>query len=235
MDHPPREIHTDDLAWARALAVGDRDALLRYEQELVPMVAAQLRRRGHTADQIADLQQTLRARLLVGDGSGPAIAGYTGTGRLRGWVLVAALRESVRVRRRAQREPAVDDDALIALADRGDAPPTTLDKERYRVAFAAAFRATLAALAPRERNLLRMHVIDGLSIDEVGALHGVHRATAARWIERAREAVSRGVRHDLMQQFGTDPFEADELLRWVQSRIDLSLSGLATPVKNPAT
>jgi len=223
------ELHHDDLAWARALAAADTSALERYERELAPLIANHLRRRGIVADTIADVMQTLRARLFVGDGDGPAIARYEGRGPLRGWVLVAALREAVRTRQRDAREPAVDDDALVALADRSAASSQpALDKERYRDAFRAAFRSALAELAPRDRNLLRMHVIDGLTIDQIGALQGVHRATAARWIERAREAISRSVRRDLMRQLGADPFETEELLQWVQSRIELSLSVLAS-------
>jgi RNA polymerase sigma-70 factor (ECF subfamily) len=219
------DLHQEDLAWARALATGDREALARYEQELVPIIAAQLRRRGHSPDEIADLQQAVRAHLLVGDGGGPAITGYTGRGRLRNWALVVALREAVRVRYKAAREPAVEDDALLAVADRS-ASKEGLDKQRYREAFRLAFRAALCALSSRDRNLLRLHIIDELSVDEISALHGVHRATAARWLEQARAHVSRAVRRDLMQQLGLDPFETNEVLAWVQSRIDLSLSGL---------
>lgn len=233
MDHGADELHHGDLLWARALAAGDVAALERYERELVPLIEAQLRRRGHAADAVADVQQVLRARLLVGDGAGPAVARYEGRGPLRGWVLVSALREAVRARRRAEREPALGDDALAALSDRGAgvvggaAGAGEPGKERYREAFRAAFRAAIAQLSPRDRNLLRMHLIDGLTIDQVGAIQGVHRATAARWIERAREAVARAVRRELMRELGTDPFEAEEVLRWVQSRIELSLSGLA--------
>jgi len=192
------------------------------------MIEAQLRRRNHSDDEIADLQQTLRARLLVGDGDGPAIASYTGSGQLRSWVLVAALREAVRTRQKKTREPAMEDEALIAIADRADAlPAADIGKERYREAFRAAFRAALAGLTPRDRNLLRMHLIDGLTIDQIGAIQGVHRATAARWIDRAREDIAHTVRRQLMKELGADPFEADDVLRWVQSRIELSLSGLA--------
>jgi RNA polymerase sigma-70 factor, ECF subfamily len=226
MAHEPGD-HQDDLAWASALASGDAGALARYEAELVPMIAAHLRRRGHTPDQAADIQQTLRARLLVGDGSGPAVARYEGRGPLRSWVLVVALREAVRQRERNAREPVLDDDDLVALADHGDAVVPAGDKERYREVFHTAFRAALANLAPLDRNLLRMHVLDGLAIDGIAAVHGVHRATAARWLERARETIALAVRRDVMRQLGADPFETDELLRWVQSRIDLSLSGLA--------
>ncbi|MCW5806225.1 MAG: sigma-70 family RNA polymerase sigma factor [Deltaproteobacteria bacterium] len=226
-----REDHHGDLAWARALAAGDTAALVRYEQELVPMIASHLRRRGHTPDEAADIQQTLRARLLVDGGAGaPAVAGYEGRCALRSWVLVIALREAVRVRQRSAREPALDDDDLVALAERSDTTVAdALDKARYRDVFRIAFRTALATLTPLDRNLLRMNVLDGVSIDGIAAVHGVHRATAARWLDRARETVALAVRRDVMRQLGADPFEADDLLRWVQSRIDLSLTGLATP------
>ena len=221
------DVHDDDVTWARALATGARDAIERYERELVPLITAQLRKRGYTAEEAAEIHQVLRARLLVGDGDGPAIAGYTGRGKLRSWVLVAALREAVRQRELAAREPATDDDALLALAHRADTPGTAPEKQRYRDEFRAAFRTALATLEPRDRNLLRLHVLDELSIDEIGRLHGVHRATAARWLEQARETVARLVREDLVRTLGIDPHEVGELMAWVKSRIDLSLSGLA--------
>lgn len=218
------EIHHGDLVWARELAAGDRAALDRYEREIARMIDTQLGRRGMSDDAIADVQQTLRARLFVGDGSGPSIAGYEGRGPLKSWVLVAALREAVRARTKSQREPSTADDALASLVDRSDNLAPGIEKERYRDTFRSAFRAALAALTPRDRVLLRMHVIDGLTIDQIGVLQGVHRATAARWIEHARESVGLAVRRDLMKQLGADPFEADELLKWMQSRIDMSLS-----------
>ncbi|MBL0217151.1 MAG: sigma-70 family RNA polymerase sigma factor [Myxococcales bacterium] len=221
------ELHLADLAWARELVVGNRDALARYESELVPMVEAKLRRRGFTDDQIAEVQQVLRARLLVGTGEGPAIGAYEGRARLSSWVQVAALREAVRVRSKQVREPAVEDDALIALADRADRQVDAPEKEPYRRAFREAFRAALSNLPPRERTLLRLNVIDELSIDAIAALHDVHRATAARWLESAREAVSMATRRELARSLGIDPFEASELMHWVRSQIDLSLSGLA--------
>jgi RNA polymerase sigma-70 factor (ECF subfamily) len=136
----------------------------------------------------------------------------------------------VRVRQRSAREPALDDDVLVALAERGDAGSATdaVAKARYRELFRAAFRTALATLAPLDRTLLRMNVLDDVSIDGIAAVHGVHRATAARWLDRARASVALAVRREIMQRLGADPFEADDLLRWVQSRIELSLTGLAT-------
>jgi RNA polymerase sigma-70 factor (ECF subfamily) len=230
MDQVGDDLHREDRAWADALARGERDALVRYEHELVPVIATQLAGRGFTPDEVDELQQTLRERLFVHDGdTPPAIATYAGRGPLRAWVLIIAIREAIKQRQRAAKEPAVDDDALIALAERASAaePPGGADKARYLPAFRAAFATALAELAPRDRTLLRLSAIDGLSIDQIGALNGVHRATAARWIERARDAVARGVRRDLMRQLDTDRWETDELLAWVYSRVDLSLGGLS--------
>jgi RNA polymerase sigma-70 factor (ECF subfamily) len=225
MDQAGDGLHTEDLAWARSLAAGAEAALDRYERELVPLVAAQLRRRGYAGDVIAEVQQVLRVRLLVGDGEGPAIGRYEGRAALRSWVLIAALREAAR--QLSSRE-VPGDDALVELATGADLDGA--DKQRYAQIFKDAFRAAIKTLAPRERLLLRMHLIDALTIDQIAAVQGVHRATAARWLERARETLSRATRKDFMARLGTDPFEADEILRWVQSRIELSLGALATPV-----
>ena len=44
-------------------------------------------------------------------------------------------------------------------------------------------------LSAEDRTLLRQQIVDGLSIDAIGAAYGVHRATAARWLNRARGAL----------------------------------------------
>ena len=227
MPEAPVDLHTGDLAWARELAEGRREAIERYERELVPAITQQLAHRGFSQDEIAELQQTLRVRLFVGDDGPPAIASYAGRGKLKSWVLVASLREAVRARQKQRREPATDDDALIALADRTDGLPPTLDKDRARETLRAALRIALAALPSRDRNLLRLGVIDGLTVDQIGALLGVHRATAARWLTSARDAITRGVRREVQRAVGADPFEAESLMRWADSRIDVSLTALA--------
>src|SRR5258706_4043775 len=154
------EIPRDDLVLGKSLAAGERSALDSYEREIAQMIEAQLRRRGLADDAIADVQQILRTRLFVGDGEGPAIASYEGRGALRSWVLVSALREAVRARTKSAREPSTADDALAELVDRSDTLAPSIEKERYREAFRSAFRNALAALSPRDRVLLRMHVID---------------------------------------------------------------------------
>ena len=62
-------------------------------------------------------------------------------------------------------------------------------KQRYQQDFKEAFILALRGLTVRERNLLRQRFIYGLSLDELGALYRVNRATTARWVVQAREEV----------------------------------------------
>ncbi|HEY0254449.1 MAG TPA: sigma-70 family RNA polymerase sigma factor [Kofleriaceae bacterium] len=218
MDQPGGGLHTEDLVWARELAKGAAPALDRYERELVPLIAAQLRRRGYPPDVVGEVQQVLRVRLFVDE----AIARYEGRAALRSWVLIAALREAAR--QRSAREVPTTDDDLVERISRTDLDSG--DKARYAAEFQDAFRTAIKALSVRERLLLRMHILDALTIDQIAGVQGVHRATVARWLERARETLSRTTRKEFMARIGTDPFEAEEIMRWVHSRIELSFGML---------
>src|SRR5439155_27001611 len=79
-------------------------------------------------------------------------------------------------------------------------PETALLRARYASAANEALREAFASLDARERNLLRQHFVDRLSIDDLGPLYGVHRATVARWLERAREALEARTRKLLMER-----------------------------------
>src|SRR5262249_25293870 len=137
-----------------------------------------------------EVTQRLREYLFVGDEErGPAIAQYAGRGDLRGFLRIASVRECLRVMKRAQREVGIGEDDLALLAPAID-PELDRLKATYREEFTSCLVAALSDLTPRERTLLHHQVIEPRSIDQIGALYGVHRATAARWLERAREKVA---------------------------------------------
>jgi hypothetical protein len=52
--------------------------------------------------------------------------------------------------------------------------------------FRAAFRCAFVSLTPRDRNLIRPHIVDRLAIDGIAMRYGIHRATAARRLAQAR-------------------------------------------------
>ena len=216
-----------DLYLARACALGVAGAVAAFEQRTMPAVEVALARLGGSAELTDEVKQVVREILFVGAGSsGPAIADFGGRGNLRAWVRVIATREALRLLRRDRGRVAVQDEDLYAvLAPSDDADPQLAYlKERYRAEFRKLFLRAVADLPRRERLALRLHVLDGLSIDEIAPIYRVHRSTAARWLTRARELLLRATRDGLMRELGLAASDVDSVLRLIQSNLDVSMS-----------
>jgi RNA polymerase sigma-70 factor (ECF subfamily) len=219
-----RELNAADLYLACACAAGDRAAIAAFEQRYFgEIVGAALRSRlGSGASE--EMQAQLRELFFVGGEEGkPMIAGFSGRGDLRGWVRVTATRLVARVVKRERREVRVTDDSFLdALAPSGD-PELAFLKGLYQQQFTAAFKAAVAATNAREKSLLRFSLLEGLSVDEIGKLHNVHRATAARWIAAARDGVIARLREGLKATMNVETEEMTSLLRLMASRLGMSL------------
>jgi RNA polymerase sigma-70 factor (ECF subfamily) len=221
-----RQMNTSDLYLACACAQGDPRAIAAFETHCLSVVESAVTRNGVGSDIVAEVKQHVRERALVSDAGPPRIASFSGRGDLRGWVRVMATRESILLARRARRETPVDDEELLhAFVTPGDAELEQA-KGQYRDEFKRAFDAALRSLPAREQTLLRQHVIDGLTIDQLGALYHVHRATAARNLERARQAVLAATRQQMMGRLRVRPSELDSILRLIRSKLEVSLRGL---------
>ena len=231
-DGPFDDVRADDLYLAIACAARVQQAIIAFDKHYLAGLASALIRQGQDRAAAADVVQAVRVRFLVGDADcGPKVAEYNGRGSLAAWLRVAASRAAVTAFRKHRRETAIDDLAIVA---RSCNPEIGLLGMQVGSELEAAFRSSFAALAPRERNLLRYQVLDRLGIDRIGALHGVHRATAARWIAHARKALIEGVRRRLQDHLGIDGKELDSTLQQVASRIELSLRWLLTPMPTSA-
>lgn len=204
-----------DLRLACACAAGERWALRAFDEQLFRAARGVARRSPELADEVC---QRLRVRLLVADGRPCQLLSYSGRAPLVHWLRVAATREALEAQEVAG--PALDEH--LAARAPGDAPDLALIKERYRRPLGEALRAALAELTPQERNMLRLHLLEGLTIEQVGAHYGVHRSTATRWMTRLRQEVADKVRARLAPVLGTTA-EFDSLLDAVRSQLDVSL------------
>jgi RNA polymerase sigma-70 factor (ECF subfamily) len=207
-----------DLRLACACALGEPDAIARFEADLMPQIVPALRQLRLTDDQLDEVLQQLRVGLFVKG----EIGGYQGRAELHRWLRSIAIRAGVRMLRKDRKEERADEDALLAIPAPGDGPEIDQLKAKYAPEFKTALRESLAALDPKERTLLRQHFLDGLTIDQLGAFHGVHRATAARWITAARQEVLDRAQEILRGRLGLGGAELESLLRLVQSRLDLT-------------
>jgi len=152
----------------------------------------------------------------------PAIRNYNGKGPLRAWMRVSISRELVRLAK-AQNRSVPLEEHLIADANFVEDPMLEELKVKYRGELASAFRTALAELPPRDRTLLRYQMIDHLSIDEIGAIFKVHRATAARWLAKVRADLVDRTRSMMTEALGVDTAEAASIIRLVQSQLDVSV------------
>jgi RNA polymerase sigma-70 factor (ECF subfamily) len=211
-----------DLLLAAACAEQEPSAHAAFDAILGEVDAAGASTRS-PRDLVDDVKQLLRVQLLVPkDGKPPGIIGYRGKGPLRGWVRITATRELIRHQRKRAREAPSERPLDEAIGDASD-PLLAQLKAEYRTEFASALREAIAELGPEDRTLLRQQIVDQLSIDEIGAAFGVHRATAARWLQRARGALVTATRGRLAARLKLSVDEVDSVIRLVQSQLDASV------------
>jgi RNA polymerase sigma-70 factor (ECF subfamily) len=213
-----------DLFLACACIDGDRRALEAFDAGYLALVPQFVARLEASAAGIDELRQRLREKLFVGVAGGPPkIAEYTGRGRLQSWLRVVAIRSALNEKASHKPEsPASDLDERLATAD----PELDYLRQRYRGEFRDAFAAAFAKLEPRDRTMLRLHLVDGLGIDRLAPMYGVHRATAARWLASVRESLFVGTRDALRARLGVSATEFASLVRLVRSELDLSIRRL---------
>lgn len=72
--------------------------------------------------------------------------------------------------------------------------------------------------------LLEKYFLDGLTIDDLAELHGVHRATAARRVAAAREALVTGVKRALTTELSMGEQSVEQVI--TLANLDESLSQL---------
>ncbi len=213
-----------DLYLACACADGDTAAIAAFEARYFNEVDIASARMRASRDLAGEVKQWLRHTLFVGDETrAPAVADFAGRGDLRGWVRVTAVRELQRLLGKQKREVAVGDEGFLDALLPAHDPEMSYVRERYRRELAEAVVAATEAAPARDRALLRYSTFDGLSIDEIGALYGVHRATAARWLASAREGILERTRAELARRLGMETPEVDSIIRLVRSRLEVSL------------
>jgi RNA polymerase sigma-70 factor (ECF subfamily) len=218
-----RPLHAGDLWIAYGCVIKHAGALAAFEQRFAPEIKKALTRSFEPA-LADDAEHALRERLLlVADDQPSRLSSYAGRGALASWLRAAAVRQAVDLMRSRRELPA--DPATLGDTAIGD-PLLAQLKDRYRAEFRAAFSDAAAQLTDRERTLLRYRFVDDLSIDEIGVLYGVHRATVARWLASIRESLFELTRSALMTRLSIADSDVDSLLRLIDSQLEISIEAV---------
>jgi RNA polymerase sigma-70 factor, ECF subfamily len=220
-------LRASDLYLACACSRGDPAAAAAFEKSYFPTVDAALGRMTLSPTAVDEVKQ-LRVQLLMPEGKEPSsLATYSGKGDLHGWVRSVAVRLALKVSEKDRRHISSDEN-LAGIPSPGHDAELALLKEKYAADFNAAFAASVQALESRDRNILRQHYIDGLTVDELAPLYRVHRATAARWIAKIRATLLEQTRERLLERLKVQPQELESIMRLVRSQLEVSLQDFLT-------
>ncbi|MCB9556710.1 MAG: hypothetical protein H6707_11450 [Deltaproteobacteria bacterium] len=225
------QLHTADLYLACACATGDAKAITVCDAAHREELKRALARLSLNAATVDDVLQAMREELFVGgEQRPPYISAFSGRGRLGGWMRVIVVRLALKTFRSKKRQHTLKEADLARLvADPAfalDAPEDNHMKMLYGASFKQAFAAAVTTLSDDERTLLRWHYVLGETIDEIGARIDAHRATAARRINRARDALMASLKRGLRAQLRISEQEYGSVVRLLDSQLDLSIRRL---------
>jgi RNA polymerase sigma-70 factor (ECF subfamily) len=216
------EVQAEDLWLALACAAGETNALRALDKLITPSLEKLIARQRDSKFDADDIKQLLWQRLLVGEvGRPPKIQEYSGRGELLSWLRVVATRLLVDAgRKRSGNEAAhFDEGAAEVLFADGVDPELDYLKRQYRSTFATAF----TSLSAEDRNLLRQHLVEQLSVDALAVAHGVHRATAARRVQSAKATLLMETRRRLMAGLRLSRDELESVMRMIESQLHVSV------------
>jgi RNA polymerase sigma-70 factor (ECF subfamily) len=218
------KLHAADLYLACACAAGAPGAANALEQQCFSVVPSALASLDRSPDFADEVRQGLRERLFLARGAQPpGVASYSGAGPLAAWVRVCARRVALNLL--AARRPApLEDDDLLDLAAPETSPELRILKDTFAAELKSALHGALEALPVRDRVMLRMYYVEGVSTVRIGAIYGVHQSGISRTLSAAREKLLAETRRLMAEKLRITPAELESLVGMVMSRLDLSLA-----------
>jgi RNA polymerase sigma-70 factor (ECF subfamily) len=213
------ETNGEELFLACACAGRDRRALEVLQREYLARVGDYVAKTDPSPAFADEVRALLFEKLIVGE----SIAEYSGAGPLGAFLRIAAARTALNLRRGKKNAPA-EDDAPLKLKTAQPDPELDYLKSRYGKEFREAFRKVLGTLDAREKNLLSLYYLDGMSSPALAQAFKVHQATVRRWLEDVRERIVKETHGLLKERLELSSAELKSLMKVLHSQLEQSIS-----------
>lgn len=212
-------LHAADLALACACSLGCETAWEHFVREFRP-VLLRVAARNAPLDAARDVADSIYAELYgleTRDGIRRSIFDYYhGRSALASWLrAVVAQRLVDRAREGKRLEPLPE--AGAAGEPVASSSPPDVDRGRLLPTVRAAFKASIAALAPRDRLRLSLYYTQDLTLAAIGRTIGESEATASRKIDRTRRDLRAAVERRLRDDNGMTDREVRESFEYAQT------------------
>jgi len=193
-------------------------------RQLVTATALHFDRTGELTD---ELWQRLAVLLFVSQGDQPPrIAQYRGRGPLSAWVRASAKRTALRLVRIDSLEMLMTREALAEeISDTCDQELALL-KNHYGELFRQELLEALTELPRRDRMLLQLNLVAGLSTTRIAKMYQRNQSSISRQLHKAAATVFTLVKRRLHARLGVATAELDSLIDLARSHIELTLSSL---------
>lgn len=229
------DVHAEDFFLAAACVFrvpGAERAFADAHLGAVAMYVSKIDPRPAFTDEV---RQELARKLFVPEpGDAPKIAAYGGRGALAAFVRVTASRMASNMKRsRAEEHLGTTKETNQPARDLD--PEVMLLKSRFAREFETAFAETMGALSVEERNVLKMHYLQGLTIDDVGKACNVSRATAARWLAKARTRIVQLTYTSFAASAGPNSASPHSMLALVKSELGATVAKYFDSERTPST
>lgn len=200
---------------------GER-ALRRFEDAYFREVQVGASRLRCTAEEVDEITQRVRLALFAPDSSGRlALLDKTARGDLRALIRLMALRAGISLRRSQGRE-LEDVDAALEFAASEDIDGLAI-KAEYRAKFRVSLAAAIERLEPKQRALLRLHEVDGVSVANLARMVQVDRSTITRKLAAARATILAETRRELGERFGVPRHHFESFIDVIRSNFGASI------------
>jgi RNA polymerase sigma-70 factor (ECF subfamily) len=215
--------HAADLYLAAAALNGQPAAVAKLRQSCWPLALKYLRPFREVS--IDDVAQELWNALLFGDpGGSPKLRSYSGKGPLGAFVGITAQRLALMRLRRDGADARLSGRAAAEINALASDPELAFIKHQHRDSFQQMLNLALQSLDDRARMVLRMYLIDRLSVERVAKVYGVSQSSVSRWLAKARDTVLTETRRLLSDKLRLSESEFQSLWNILNSELDLSMS-----------
>ncbi|MFT3709820.1 MAG: sigma-70 family RNA polymerase sigma factor [Archangium sp.] len=214
----PGELASDEeLVLVFACLAQNARALEIFEKEFIAPLRGVVRRFDVDVDEVLQL---IRTQLLVGPP--PRLEQFRGVAPLGAWLRAIATRAALNARRPAGGLERTGDEVLELVSVGGPAPEVRMLRLEHASTFSEAFREAFQQLSPRQRNALRLQSLEALTLDQIGTIYSVNKATVSRWLSEARESLEKRVRNSLVGRLGLSGVELESFILAMRSQLELA-------------
>ena len=222
------KLHVGDLYLAHGCELGIPAALSAFASTYLSTIDLYLEHFRNSAVRSEEVRRELEDTLLFGRRTPPGRIGqYRGNGPLRNFVATAARNLAISMLRSRERHMVSDFDNLAAQLGSASEGTDSMATARDEGVVRDALRSALLGLDRRQRTIVRLHLVRGVTFTKIARMLKVNQSTVSRTFDAALHTLYRAIRRELRELHGMSESEMQSIIHDVRGRLELTWSRIS--------